>query len=215
MRTTRHARSASEERRGWKPEERRGWKPEERRGWGPAKRRGFEPEVRPDPASGSGAPRDFDARDRDRATAPIGVVLLVAVAVVLAAGVATATLDAPDEPPPTASVSVAVDGDRIELRHRAGDAIRVDELDVRVRIDGEPLDRQPPVPFFSAAGFRPGPTGPFNAASDDVWRPGESASFRVAGTTNAPVPEPGRTVEVRLSVRDRPIVTLETVVTAR
>ncbi|GAB7091962.1 hypothetical protein JCM18237_22330 [Halorubrum luteum] len=131
--------------------------------------------------------------------------------VVLAAGVATAAIDAPTEPTPTASLSLSAEGDRIELRHRAGDPIRVEELTVRVSVDGESLGRQPAVPFFSASGFRPGPTGPFNPASDDVWRPGQSASFAVAGT-NDPTLEPGRTVEVRLLVRDRPLVTLETTV---
>lgn len=154
------------------------------------------------------------ARSERRATAPIGVILLVAIAVVLAAGVGTATFDAPDEPAPTASVSLSVEGDRIELRHQAGDPISVAELDVHVRIDGEPLDHQPPVPFFSTTGFKPGPTGPFNAASADRWYPGEAASVRVAATTNEPVPEPGSTVEVRLSVRDRPIVTVEAVARA-
>ncbi|WP_418281367.1 type IV pilin [Halorubrum sp. DTA98] len=148
---------------------------------------------------------------RRRGTAPIGVVLLVAIAVVLAAGLAAATLDAPAEPAPTASLSLSVEGDRIELRHRAGDPIHIEEATIHVRVDDEPLDRQPPVPFFSAAGFRPGPTGPFNAASDDVWKPGEAASFAVAGT-NDPTLEPGRTVEVRLSARGRQIVTLDATV---
>lgn len=148
-----------------------------------------------------------------RGSAPIGVVLLVAIAVVLAAGVAAATIDTPAEPAPTASLSLTADGDRIELLHRAGDPIPVDELTVRVSVDDEPLARQPPVPFFSASGFRPGPTGPFNAASDDVWRPGQSASFAVAGT-NDPTLEPGRTVTVRLFVRDQPVAALDTTVRA-
>ena len=155
-----------------------------------------------------------DARRPSRALAPVAGVLLLAITVVLAAGVVTAALGAPAdtvEPAPTTSLSLSATGDRITLSHRGGDALNASELDVRVRVDGEPLARQPPVPFFSAAGFRPGPTGAFNAASDDDWRVGESASFRVAGT-NDPVLEPGRTVVVDVSVGGRPVATLETVV---
>ncbi|WP_262488559.1 type IV pilin N-terminal domain-containing protein [Halorubrum aquaticum] len=135
--------------------------------------------------------------------------LLVAMTVVLAVGVTAATtIDPPAEPAPTAMVSMEVEGDRITLTHDGGDPIAVDDLSVRVSVNGEPLARQPPVPFFSAAGFRPGPTGAFNAASDDEWVVGGSASFRIAGT-NDPHVAPGDRVEVRLAVRERPVATLE------
>jgi hypothetical protein len=131
------------------------------------------------------------------------------VTVVLAVGVTAATsLDPPPEPSPTAVLSMEVEGDRITLTHDGGDPIDVDEMAVRVGVNGEPLARQPPVPFFSAAGFRPGPTGAFNAASGEEWVVGGSASFRVAGT-NDPRIEPGDRVTLRLSVRDRPVATLE------
>ncbi|WP_418284355.1 type IV pilin [Halorubrum sp. DTA46] len=143
--------------------------------------------------------------------APVAGVLLLAITVVLAGGVVTAALDRPAEPAPSASLSLSAVDDRIAIDHRGGDALDADELTVRVRVDGEPLARQPSVPFFSTAGFRPGPTGPFNAASDDRWRVGETASFRVAGT-NDPTLAPGRTVTVSISVDDRPVATLETVV---
>lgn len=155
-----------------------------------------------------------DRRRADRAIAPVAGVLLLAITVLLAGGVVTVALGAPAdpvEPAPTASLSLSATGDRITVTHRGGDALDASELDVRVSVDGEPLARQPPVPFFSAAGFRPGPTGAFNAASDGDWRVGGSASFRVAGT-NDPVLEPGRTVAVEISVDGRPVATLETVV---
>ena len=155
-----------------------------------------------------------DASRSDRALAPVAGVLLLAITVVLAGGVVTAALGAPAdpiEPAPTTSLSLSATDDRITISHRGGDALNASELKIRVRVDDEPLARQPPVPFFSATGFRPGPTGAFNAASDDDWRVGESASFRVAGT-NDPVLEPGRTVVVELSVDGRPVATLETVV---
>jgi hypothetical protein len=47
-----------------------------------------------------------------------------------------------------------------------------------------------------------------NAASGEEWVVGGSASFRVAGT-NDPRIEPGDRVTLRLSVRDRPVATLE------
>ncbi len=144
-----------------------------------------------------------------RAIAPVAGVLLIAMAVILAAGVTTATLDAPDEPAPTALLSLSADGDRIAITHEAGDPVEVDELTVRVRVNDEPLARQPSIPFFSAAGFQPGPTGPFNAASnDDEWSVGEVASFRIAGT-NDPTPAAGDRVEVRLVVRGRLLVSLD------
>lgn len=146
-----------------------------------------------------------------RAIAPVAGVLLLAITVVLAGGVVTAGLDRPTDPAPSASLSLSAADDRVAIDHRGGDALDVTELTVRVRVAGEPLARQPPVPFFSAAGFRPGPTGPFNAASDDRWRVGETASFRVAGT-NDPTLAPGRRVSVTVSVDGQPVATLETVV---
>jgi len=166
----------------------------------------------PDPPSHRNAAGD--AHRSDRALAPVAGVLLLAITVVLAGGVVTAALAAPAEPvepAPTASLSLSAAGDRVTVTHRGGDALDASELDVRVSVDGEPLARQPPVPFFSAAGFRPGPTGAFNAASDGDWRVGESASFRIAGT-NDPVLEPGRTIAVEISVGGRPVAALEAVV---
>jgi FlaG/FlaF family flagellin (archaellin) len=146
-----------------------------------------------------------------RGLAPVAGVLLIAITVVLAGGVVTAAIDAPPEPAPMVSLSLSATDDRIAVTHRGGDALDASELDVRVRVDGEPLARQPPVPFFSAAGFHPGPTGAFNAATDGDWRVGGAASFRVAGT-NDPILEPGRTVTVDVSVDGQPVATLETVV---
>jgi len=170
----------------------------------------FPPVPRPSPRRKTEA----DARRSDRALAPVAGVLLLAITVVLAGGVVTVALGAPSEPvepAPTASLSLSATGDRITVTHRGGDALDASGLDVRVTVDGEPLARQPPVPFFSAAGFRPGPTGAFNAASGGDWRVGGEASFRVAGT-NDPALEPGRAVAVEISVDGRPVAALETVV---
>lgn len=139
----------------------------------------------------------------DRATASVvGVVLLVAVAVLSAAALASGLwgADALSPADPSRAVldaSANATADRVTLVHRGGDALDVTNLRVRVTVDGEPLVHQPPVPFFAAEGFDPGPTGPFNVAGDDRWTAGERASFALAGT-NAPLLEPGVRVTVRV-----------------
>jgi len=136
-----------------------------------------------------------------RATTPVvGVALLVAVTVVAAAAVGSAVLavDRPDAPPRTAlSLSADAGTDRIALRHEGGAALEVASLRVQVRVDGEPLAHQPPVPFFATTGFESGPTGPFNVATRDRWTAGEVAAVRLAGT-NDPQLTPGATVRVRV-----------------
>ncbi|MUV85659.1 type IV pilin [Natronomonas sp. CBA1123] len=137
----------------------------------------------------------------DRAAAPVvGVVLLVAVTVLAATVVGTALPSELSTPARTAAFDVeADDTGRVTVTHLGGDAIDPTELRVRIRVDGERLSEQPPVPFFSARGFESGPTGPFNSATHGTWRAGESASLRVAGT-NSPTLGVGATVEVRLYV---------------
>lgn len=149
----------------------------------------------------------------DRAVSPVvGVVCLVAVTVVLAAGVGAGTQLTTPSKPTTASFDVTADDTgEVTVRHRGGDSIDPAALDIHVRIDGEPLDRQPPVPFFSARGFESGPTGPFNSARSEQWRAGETASFRIAGT-NSPRLRADDTVTVRISVDGHDLARLETTV---
>ncbi|WP_280537811.1 type IV pilin [Halopenitus sp. POP-27] len=149
-----------------------------------------------------------------RGFAPIGAVLLILLVTVLAGGSAVLVTSAVDpmEPAPTASVSLSVEDRTVTLRHRGGDALSIPDLRIRLRVDGEPLADQPPVPFFSAAGFDPGPTGAFNSAGTTTLSTGESASFRVAGT-NDPVPTPGTTVELRIFDGDQPVAKLTTTAT--
>ena len=148
-----------------------------------------------------------------RAAAPvIGVVLLTAVTVVAAAGVGASVVVDPPEPAPTAAFDLEADAaGEIRVTHHGGDPVDPNSLRVRVMVDGEPLAEQPPVPFFSASGFRSGPTGPFNSATGGEWRAGETGSFRVA-STNDPELRPGATVAVRLYVDDQRIARLETTV---
>jgi FlaG/FlaF family flagellin (archaellin) len=165
-----------------------------------------------DPAPDSGV---------DRATTPVvGVVVLLAVTVCLVAVVVTGALavtTASNEGATDRSavaVSLSVRGDEVTLTHEAGPPLDVESLVVRVGVNGTPLRHQPPVPFFAARGFRGGPSGPFNPASDGTWSRGETASFRVAGT-NAPALSPGRTVSVTLARGDDRVATLTATVRAR
>jgi FlaG/FlaF family flagellin (archaellin) len=133
-------------------------------------------------------------------TPTVGVALLLLVTVVLAAGVGTLVLSTdPPAPPPQAALSLSVEGDRLILTHRAGDPLDVRTLDLRVSVGGEPLTHQPPVLFFAAAGFAPGPTGAFNAASGPTWRAGGTTSVTLAAT-NEPLPTPGDRVTVTVVV---------------
>jgi len=148
------------------------------------------------------------ARDRAVATTPpVGAVVVL----VLGTAVAAVGLGALPATPATTGVTLGVDGDRLTLTHRAGEPLDVRRVDVIVRVDGTPLRHQPPVPFFAARGFRPGPTGPFNAASDPTWTAGERASVRVAAT-NYPRLVAGAHVTVELRYGGRQVATLSATV---
>jgi flagellin-like protein len=148
-----------------------------------------------------------------RASSPVvGVVLLTAVTIVAATAVGAAVVVDPPELAPTAAFALEAKATgEVRVTHRGGDAVDPDDLRVRVRVDGEPLADQPPVPFFSASGFESGPTGPFNSATGGEWRAGETGAFRVA-STNDPELRPGATVELRLYAADQRIARLETTV---
>ncbi|MEF8813306.1 MAG: type IV pilin N-terminal domain-containing protein [Halovenus sp.] len=147
-----------------------------------------------------------------RAVSPVvGVVILVGLAVILSVSVgAVVTMD-PPEPVPAADIELHADAemDRIALRHHGGETLDTEDLRVSVRIDGEPLAEQPPVPFFAARGFLSGPSGPFNEGGDTTWRAGETAAFRLA-TTNDPALTPGATVAVTVSTTGGRVADLET-----
>ena len=148
-----------------------------------------------------------------RALTPVAGVLLLALTVALAtvaAGVVFA-VDAPDGQPARASLSLAVEEGTVSLTHRGGDALDVRRLRLLIEVDGEPLAHQPPVPFFSARGFRSGPSGPFNSATDPRWTAGETATFAIAGT-NRPRLTTGSTVTVRVFAGDAPVAELRATV---
>ncbi|WP_135827470.1 type IV pilin [Halorussus halobius] len=148
----------------------------------------------------------------DRSLSPVlGVVLLVAITATLAGVVGSVALgtDVPTDST-TAALDLRTDADanRVTLVHRGGEALDVTDLTVRIAVDGRALDAQPPVPFFSAPGFRPGPTGPFNSATDREWTAGERASVRLA-QTNDPLIAPGASVSVTLSADGRVLAELD------
>ncbi len=156
-------------------------------------------------------------RNACRGSVPVlGSVLLVGIVVVLAATVAGAGFaieeSAPTAAAPMATFSLSATDDRLTMVHEGGEPIDTDGLALRISVDGEPLTHQPEIPFFSQRGFGPGPTGPFNVASDSTWTAGERASLRVA-QSNQPALEPGATVEVRVVVDDAEIARLSTTVT--
>ena len=148
----------------------------------------------------------------DRAVTPVvGVALLIAITVLAASAVGTAVLvlDVPSEPTQaTVSISVDADADRVRLTHRGGDTLDVSRLSLSVTVDGESLAEQPPVPFFATAGFRSGPTGPFNSAADPRWSAGERAGFRLA-STNSPTLDDGDVVTVRITRKRQLVVRVQ------
>jgi len=134
-------------------------------------------------------------------TPAIGVVILLLLTVTLAGSVGMMLSMEPASQPPTAQLSATVTDDEIYLTHERGDPLYVSELDVSVEINGTPLEQQPPIPFFSADGFKSGPTGPFNSESSETWKAGETGSFALAGT-NQPQIQPDSTVTVTVSTAD-------------
>ncbi|WP_396610867.1 type IV pilin [Haloferax sp. S1W] len=152
--------------------------------------------------------------DTRGSTVLIGGVLLVGIVVIVAGVVGAAAFDVAESTPspdhPT-MLSLSVTGNVFTLTHEAGAPLHVSNIQLRVSIDGEELRHQPPVPFFSAAGFRPGPSGPFNTAADGTWTVGETAQFELAGT-NAPTPTPGARVVVRVYEEETPVAVVRATV---
>ena len=144
-----------------------------------------------------------------RAVAPVvGVVLVVAVTVVLAAIVGAFVVGIGDSGnAPEAAITADRDGNELMLTHHSGDPLDVTELTVRIFVDGDPLEKQPDVPFTGTSGFRGSPGGPFNHRSDPRWTAGETASLTIASTTNAPQPSAGSQVTIRIYSGNEPVAT--------
>lgn len=141
----------------------------------------------------------------------VAVAALLAVTVAAGAAVGGAVSTETVDPVPTARLSLSVDAstDRIALTHENGETLSAEDLTVSVRVDGDPLAHQPPVPFFAATGFASGPTGPFNSAADPDWTAGERATIRLA-STNSPTIDPGDRVSVTVRTPSGTVAHLET-----
>lgn len=141
----------------------------------------------------------------------VAVALLLAVTVVAGAAVGTVVSTDTAERVPVARLSLSVDAsaDRIALTHEGGETLSVENLELSVRVGGELLAHQPPIPFFAATGFESGPTGPFNSAADANWSAGEQGSVRLAAT-NGPSIDPGDRVSVTVRTVAGTVARLET-----
>jgi flagellin-like protein len=133
-----------------------------------------------------------------RAVAPvIGVVLFVAVTVVLAAVVGAFAIGVGDAGnAPEAAITADRNGNEINLTHHSGDPLDVNELTIRIFIDGEPLEKQPDVPAYGSDGFND-LSGAFHAWGTQPWKAGATASLKIAGN-NAPQPSAGSQVTVKI-----------------
>ncbi len=150
----------------------------------------------------------------DRGIAPIVataclLVIVVAIGAIAGGAILGIGSQALTATPQQAVITAEADADtgEIELRHEQGAPLDVDRLQVRILVDGQPLAEQPPVPFFSAAGFRSGPEGPFNPAADQRWGVGERASLQVAQTTNNPSLTPGAHIKIELYLDSQQLTT--------
>lgn len=149
-----------------------------------------------------------------RALSPvIGIPLLVGITVVLSAtiGIVTIGIPALDAPqtPVVVSVTATADTNQITLVNDGGRTVDVRDITLQLAIDEVPLRYQPPVPFFAAKGYRSGPTGAFNSATDPMWEPGERVSIRLA-STNTPSLSTNAKLTVRITIDDTPIASVET-----
>lgn len=134
---------------------------------------------------------------QSRGLSPVvaSVVLLgLTVAMVSAIAVGVSGLGIADSTPADVSIDANADG-HITVTHKGGSPLNMTEVDLTVRIDGDPLTYQPPVPFYAATGFENFPTGPFNAAASDQFSVGDTAALTIA-ETNDPTVTAGATVTV-------------------
>ena len=140
----------------------------------------------------------------------VGTVVLLGVVVVGATAVFAAVPAGEPATVPTARLDLTAEAgpDRVALTHEGGDTLAVGALNLTVRVGGEPVAHQPPVPFFAATGFESGPTGPFNSAHDGRWRAGGTAAV-VLASTNTQL-DPGDSVSVTVRTDTGVVARLET-----
>lgn len=153
-----------------------------------------------------------------RAIAPVvGVTILILITLGLSGTFAIVLAErSPGDEPPMFSLSIEVDpedaGGEIVFIHEGGTTVDVEEFELWVEIDGQPLAIQPQVPMSQAEGFYKFPNGPFNEGSaDHSWSAGEQASIKIAASTNEPNIRPGSEVTVHIYQDDVLIAEASTV----
>jgi len=150
-------------------------------------------------------------RSANRAAVPVvGMLLLVVLAVLLAVTLSTVVIGerSTPEPAPTAVLGLSVDGETLTVTHEGGEPLEMEELSMKIAVDDEPLEHQPPVPFFGSTGFRH-TTGAFNSAGNTELTAGNSASLTIA-ETNEPTIEPGATVSLTLYAGETVLIETKT-----
>jgi archaeal type IV pilus assembly protein PilA len=151
----------------------------------------------------------------NRALSPVvATVLLLVVTLVLAGTIGAVSVRSVSlHEPKQVAIDLSADAmtNRLTFTHRAGESLNVEDIDLGIRVNEEPLGSQSPVPFFSAEGFHAGPTGPFNSAADSTWSGGEVTTLELA-ETNMPSLEPGDEVVVRIAENGALVAEIETTV---
>jgi len=148
-----------------------------------------------------------------RAISPlVGTVLLVALTVAFAASVGGLLVQSGTDQEVSAvriAASADASSDTLSMTHEGGATLDPDALSMKVTVDGVALNHQPPIPFFAADGFKSGPTGPFNGATEGEWTAGETGSVTLAAT-NAPNLTAGDRVEITLLEGETVVTVVET-----
>ena len=142
-----------------------------------------------------------------RAVAPVFATILLVAIVTVTAGVVsvmavefTSTISEETTAVPGAigaSVELEATGQTLQFTNTGTETLDIDEVALKISVSDQPLAFQPTIPYFSTTGFEPGPSGPFNSASNMTWEPGQKATITVANT-NEPVPTVGDSVTVEV-----------------
>ena len=158
------------------------------------------------------ARRATASHQTQRGSVPVvGTLLLVVLTVLLAVTLSTAVIGGPSTPEssPAVAVELSVDGSTLTLTQTHGEPLDIEQLSMEITVDGQPLEQQPPVPFFAASGFESKSTGAFNPSGSTELAVGESASLTVA-STNSPTIEPGARVSITLYTDEGRLITVDT-----
>lgn len=137
----------------------------------------------------------------------LGIILLLLITLVLAGAVYALAPVMTPEGSSAATFGGSCDAATrtITLEHTGGATIDVEQLDMRITVDGISLSEQPPgFPFYNPPGFEGFPSGPFNPSTPNRWAPGELGRFTIEND-NPPRPAAGSEVTLELDYQDRPL----------